>query len=456
MKRPPLARSDRIGFAGIALIIVYQAMIPPVVSLANNGDFSKISGHFSIGYPPELEGRYAPVKFHHDARYEYHAEFRTTENLLAIAAAGASSILSKTGDFDIRLMGAIHGALFLASVWLLLPVLVHFFGPRARIAVLLSIAVVLCDVLYVANFNSFYMDAAALVFLPLAAVFFARGVLWRSRWDAAGLALCGTLLAGAKPQHALLAIPIAGLLFVYRNRIGSARIAWLGIAGALGAAMWTLTAVNSDYHRNSWYNVIFLGLLPHSSSPADDLAGLGLERAWVCYSGTAAYSSNGGFRDAEFTNQFAARVNGATLARFYVRHPVRTWGLVVRAFSQAGATRPIYGNFDPSEGLPPFARSRAFAEWSGLRARVLARHGVRFLEVTLAIAALLVVRARGRWRWAAVWFTIALLLDAGVSSLADAMEAARHFTLFCELEDTMLLIVLWSFLPRRREGGGDG
>jgi len=161
----------------IAAIVLYQLMIPPVVSLGNNGDFGKVSGHFAIGYPPDVEARYAPVKFQHAKRYDYHSEFRSSETMLAAVAAGLSSLLAKSGDFDIRCIGAVHAALFLAAIFLLLPVLAHFFGPRARIAILAAIALVFGDVMYVSVFNSFYMDAAAMVFLALAVVFFLRSVL---------------------------------------------------------------------------------------------------------------------------------------------------------------------------------------------------------------------------------------------------------------------------------------
>ena len=107
-----MKRADQAAFLLIAAIVVYQTMIPPVVSLGNNGDFGKISGHFSIGYPPELEVRYAPVKFHRDARYRWPAPYRSTENLLANAAMGLSWVTSKSSEFDIRAMGAIHGRYF--------------------------------------------------------------------------------------------------------------------------------------------------------------------------------------------------------------------------------------------------------------------------------------------------------------------------------------------------------
>src|SRR6202021_166008 len=143
-------------------------------------------------------------------------EFRSSEYLIAAGAFGLSEIILRTGEVDIRIIGAIHSALFLLAIYLFLPVLPYYFGPRAGVAIVLTIALVLCDVMYVSLFNSFYMDAAALVFFPLPAVFFLRSVLWKRSADVIGLAICSTLLAGAKAQHAVLAIPLVILLIAYR------------------------------------------------------------------------------------------------------------------------------------------------------------------------------------------------------------------------------------------------
>jgi len=424
-------------------------MIPPVVGLGNNGDFGKVSGYFSIGYPAEQEARYAPVKFHFDRVYRYHSGFRSSEMILAAAAVGLSSIVAKSNDFDIRWIGAVHGALFLCAIYLLLPVLVHFFGLRARMCMLLAIALILGDVMYISFFNSFYMDGAALVFAALAAVFFLRGVLWRRPADLIGLAVCGVLLAGSKPQHAFLTIPIVVLLITARKHFLAPAITWVAVVATILAAGWTSTSMPRDYARNAWYDVIFLGLLPYSPAPADDLAELGLDRAYVSYSRTSAFYPTSGFSDAGFTKEFMSRVGPAELLRFYARHPVRTFELLVRAFDDAGNTRPNLGNFDPGAGYPPFAQSHAFALWSGLRESLFANHGLRYLLITVVLLAILLARAGSRWRIAAVCLTIAVLLEAGVAGLGDAAEAPRHFTLFAELQDIGVLTLVAGFLPRR-------
>ena len=445
-----MKRADRAAFLLIAAIVVYQSMIPPVVSLGNNGDFGKISGHFWIGYPPEVEYRYAPLKFHREPRYEYHAEFRSSENLLAIAAVGLSSVVSKSGDFDIRCVGAMHAALFLLAIWLLLPVLSHLYAPAMRWIILLAIAFVFGDVMYVSVFNSFYMDAAALAFVLLTTVFFLRSFLWQRTSDLIGLALSSTLLAGAKPQHAVLAIPIAALLVGYRKRFG--RIVWPTLVAVIAAASWTTLAAPPDYRANQWYDVIFLGLLPYSSTPAQDLAELGLDPAYVSYSRTSAYYATGGFSNPEFTKTFRSRSSAAGVMHFYAHHPVRAFELLIRSFDDAGHTRPNLANFDPGEGFPPLAQSQAFAFWSSFRQFLFLRHGLRYLLVTLGLQALLLWRARRPWRMAAVCLTIAVLVEAGVSGLADAAEAARHFTVFCQLQDLSLLALMATLFRSKAVG----
>ncbi len=451
-----MRRAERVAFLSIAAVIVYQTMIPPIVSLANNGDFGKISGHFSIGYPPALEARYAPVKWHREPVYDYHAAFRSSENALAIAAMGLSSLVSKSGEFDIRCIGAMHAALFLLALWLLLPVLAPFLPPRARIAILLAIAFVYCDAMYVAVFNSFYMDAAALVFVPLTAVFFLRSLLWHRRADLAGFALSSALLAGAKAQHAILALPLVFLMIAFRKKIG-ASVAAIGAAGVIAAACYAAFSPPPDYGANQWYDVIFLSVLPYSPAPVQDLAELHLDPTDVVYSRTSAYYPTGGFAKREFTKRFKERVNGAVLMRFYLHHPVRIFKMLIRAFSDAGRTRPRdLGNFDPAEGFPPFARSQAFSEWSGLRAFLFAEHGLRYFLASAGLLVLLVISARGQWRAAAVCLAIAIALEALVSGLADAAEAPRHFTIFCELQDLSLLALLTAALRRfalRNRGG---
>jgi len=420
-------------------------MLPPVVSLANNGDFGKVLGHFSLGSPFTLEWYFAPVKFRFDPVFTYRAEFRSSETLLAACAIGLSSVISKSGDVDIRTIGFIHGGIFLLAVYLLIPVLGCFFGPKTRFAILAAIAATFCDVMYVSVFNSFYMDASALVFLVLTVVLFLRSLLWKRPADLIGFVVSSLFLVTAKPQHVLMVIPIAALVIGYRKMCPIRAAPWAAAAILTIAACWTAFSLPSDYARNSVYNVIYLGLLPDSPSPPDEMREFGLDRGDAAFIHTTAYSSDGGFANPAFAARFAERVHMGALLRFYLRHPARAFKLLLRALDDAGKMRPGSGNFDPGEGFAPGAMSHAFAQWSGLKARVFADHGWRYLSFSVIICALLLVRCPAP---AAVCLIIAMALELLVTGLGDAMDAPRHFTLFSALSDMVLLILTFTTLRR--------
>jgi len=47
--RPPDNRLARLVVAFAAFALIWQLFVPPVVSMANNGDFGKLLGRFGLG-----------------------------------------------------------------------------------------------------------------------------------------------------------------------------------------------------------------------------------------------------------------------------------------------------------------------------------------------------------------------------------------------------------------------
>src|SRR5262249_8541809 len=130
--------------------------LPGFIGIANNADFGKVAGHLSLAAPDGGESNFLyfqPNYVRSPANY-WASPFYSSEIALAWIAAHFT-----TGPhFDIRLLGAVHAALFLAALAALLQV---------RVAVAAFASFVFTDVCYAAYFNSFYMDAAALCGLLL-------------------------------------------------------------------------------------------------------------------------------------------------------------------------------------------------------------------------------------------------------------------------------------------------
>ena len=441
-----------------AFILFYQLLLPPVVGLADNGDFAKVTRRFNLY--ADLQ---QPYQFIHTT-YEFHpelhwvGEFYSTEVLLTLPALALNSLLSKDGDFDLRLIGIVHSVLFLAALWWFAPLLAHL-RRALRIGVYLAILLVFCDVMYVSGFNSFYMDEAAYLFLLLAAVFYLRFVRWRRRSDSTLLILCLLLMTTAKTQHALLGILAAALLFATRKVLwqpDQSRVPTIAALCLVAASLMMLwKGAPREYQALSVYNVTFSQILPHSRNTARALRQLGLDDSYRPLIGLNAYAPNSRMDDSAFRTDFGKKVSVGRLAWFYALHPRDVYAAVIASLNDAGGVRPFPGgNFDASTGYKPFAESKAFSAWSDAQEFLLFHRGARFLFAFLIVAAVL---ATLLWRRrntlppavAPAGFTLIAMAftELMIASLLDAMDTARHFLIFFAVFDLMLLATIWLAIP---------
>jgi hypothetical protein len=432
-------------------ILSFQLFLPPPVGLANNGDFGKIIGVFSLGGSPDDSFAYAPTKYRFDPKHHWDAPYKSTESLFAGLAIGLNALRSSDGTFDIRFIGFTHAALVVTGVYLLYPLLAPV-PVLSRFAILALIALVLGDVMYVAPLNSFYMDAATYLFLLLAVVFFLRAARWRHKSDAVLFVLCVVLMVLSKKQHALLGLWVAGLL------------AWLGVElwpgkgrrFALVAAVLIVVAVvvgfntvPRDYSALGYYSVIFIQILPNSDNVEGDLAALGLDDSYRKWIGTHAYGADAGMRDLEFQQSFMRRTSYGRVAWFFLTHPRAAYLALTTSVAEGGRQRAPFGNFDRSAGLPPYAESRSFAMWSDAKRRLFHGHGVRYLcslaLVSVFLCGISVARRKALPR-VCVAGSFALAGMGGtallIAALADAVEVARHYMIATAVFDLQLLCAL--------------
>ena len=101
--------TSRTAFLALASAVVgYQIFLPPVVGLANSGDFGKVIGVFGLTAPIEDENAWAATRYKFDPEKRYWAGFYSSEHLVMAAAVAVNKLLSKDGYFDLRAIGLIH------------------------------------------------------------------------------------------------------------------------------------------------------------------------------------------------------------------------------------------------------------------------------------------------------------------------------------------------------------
>jgi hypothetical protein len=444
-------RWDWIVLLLAAGVVVFQCFWPPVVGIANNGDFPKIAGRLDVGNPSDIQDvtRFIRVKYVVDPKYRWDSRFYSSELLLFAAAFGLSSIFGNPAVFDMRLMGVIHAAIFLLAFYLLLPLL-RSFTLASRAIVLVLILCVFTDVMYISYFNTLYMDTAALLFLLLAVVSFLRALRWQKAADRWLFVVSAVLLITSKTQHYPLGVPVAvllawsgGLLVQGRGRL----FRTLSVIVVTAATAFSdLRETPTFYPAMGAYTVIFSELLPKSKDISGDLQQLGLDDSYRRYIGTNAYSSDAGFRAPEFQEAFSQRPFYAYLAWFLLRHPSRALDVTVARLDRAGLQRPYLGNFERTAGFPEYARSRAFAAWSGLKAALFGLHGGRYLIYSFGLVIAVVANAIARRQTLPAGIPAAIcalgamtLLELLVASFADALDPERHYSLFSALTDLLVI-----------------
>lgn len=444
--------SARVFLAAAAAILLWQLMLPPVIGVANNGDFSRTYGVFHLTMPVADEVRFSDTRYQFDPKVNYFGGFYSSEILLVPPALALNAVFSKDGAFDVRFMGLVHGAMFLAAFGLFLPLLGD--DPRGLRWLVSGMALVFFgDVMYVAYLNSFYTDVAAYLFLLLSVVLALRVLRWNRRPDMILLGIASLFLVTSKAQHAALGFWIAGFFWL----IGSKKVRWFA-AGMLAVAMlWLWKSTPEEYAARGCFSTIFYHLLPHSTNVDRTLADLGLDATYRPYIGMVSFSGGSPMSDPHFVAAFRRKVTYGSLAMFLLTHPRDAYVALRVSLDEAGRQRPALGNFDPSAGVAPYAESQAFAGWSNLKRSLFDGRGSRFFTcfagLTVGVTLLLIWQRRTLPARGGVAGLILIGLastELAVASLADAMDIPRHHLLFYALFDTLLVTGVW--LAGRRIG----
>ena len=457
---------EGLVMAAIAAALVWQLLLPPLIGLADQGDFSRIMGPFDIGHlSDKFYDRYFAYfesKYRIDKREHWDPGFVSSQALLVALALRINSPFSKPGIFDIRFQALILMALELVAAWLLLayaPVK----GRIGREALLVIVFLMLTDVGYVAYFNSFYSESSSFVFFLLTIGFVWMAVARPSYGSLLGIFAASLLFVTSKPQNVsagiILAVFLLRLSALQPSRVW--RWACAGVALCLfSSSLYYSTLTPRDVTtKPAFYLSVFYEMLPYSPSPRQDLIELGLDPKLLKYSGTRPWSPQAPMNDPDFERSFFDKISLPKIIRFHLRHPIRLLGTLERCAGYAPELRPWVGNYEKSEGRFAWAESHSFNLWSTLRNKYSpgsVGFFALFFAANLVGIALLYhrnapLKDRLSLELQAALVLMAILQFLTVAVGAGTHEATKHLFLFDLLVDACFVgDVLWlaGFLPR--------
>ncbi len=439
-------------FGAIALILVRQLLLPPIVGLADNGDFVRVLGPLGLDHSATewgeryfgwLEKTYVPGP-HLPVR------LASSQLLLSGMAKALAGLGSQDGSLDIRTQGAVHLVLYLLGIALILRA-ARTFRPPARATIGAALLLAATDVAWVAPLNSFYAEAATLVFLSLLVGF---GLLAlrddRARpWALPGYFVATVLFVAAKPQNYFLALPLMATPLALLPRLprarGRAAVAAAACAVvALGLFLQTLVPWEMRI-RNLW-NSVFYTVLAESPDPRGDLAGFGLGPELTRFAGVPAFAESIPIEAA------TAKFGYGDVLRFHALHPARFLRTASACAGSAFVWRdPRMGNYTRDSGRPAGTLARDFAVWSRVEGLVLPRS---LLFLVLFLGGVMAVGVFEAWRagvatavGGTAWFCAALALAAGmefgICVVGDGLyDIVKHLYMFQLLFDVCLFAAI--------------
>ncbi len=431
---------DIVLFAICVCLISVQIFVHPFIGMADNGDFPKVLGPLSL-YPAadvHLKAYVVPL-FRRAQMYRWKTPVFSSEVYFGRLAVGISRLFGNYKQFDIRYVGAVHASVFLIALATLI-IALRRRSWTFRLPLLAFVIWVFTDVAYVAYYNTFYADAAAVVSL-FAALAFALVITTQSRlhWVLLVLFVIASLLfITSKGQHGILGfLPAAFLVWISWSWRRAARVFAISLAAIVLAA----TALEVFWLTPAWYrgaaayDVVFYQIPRMSSDPAKDLQSLGVPPEDHRYLGTWAALDD--VRTREWFADFSRQVTPFKLFKLYVHHPQLAAAMTHQALLDASHIRAGIGNFCFGDGFPPFAITQRFASWGALRAKVFRAWPLHILVwYIVAFSTGLYLAARGRSlltrRAATICAAILVMgvVEFFISSLGDAVETDRHLFLF--------------------------
>ncbi|HKE27287.1 MAG TPA: hypothetical protein VKB88_33260 [Bryobacteraceae bacterium] len=414
----------------------FQILIHPYIGLANNGDFAKVFARFAMA-PPDGKAsnfNYFVSDYRFDPKYRWKSEVQSSENVVAaIPILTAKSLGARV--FNIRWLGALHMLLFLGAYYALLLYLRRY-EPAFQLAIGGLSLWIFTDVAYVAYFNSFFSDAAALLGLllmvPLALHLAAQvppraPIVWL--FTAAAL-----LFITSKTQHALWGIFPAAFLFWRRRLIAPIVL--------LAAAAYVVLSTSWIYPAYPLFTAIFTKVAPNAPSPQAAVREVGLGEPEYQFIGKQAYAPGLPTIDVGWLRYFTGKTSYGKLLRYWLRHPNEAGHVMCGDLANfAPNMRQLnLSNFRREDGHPPMQVTTHFATWSRLRDRLYRRWPffiVGWYGLVIAAACIILVRDRSQRANTAICLGVAIMavLEFVFASLTDANETDRHLLIFHALTE---------------------
>ena len=447
------------------LSLLYQLALPPVIGLADNGDYLRVAGPSGIYHLPTGKGLHFDY-FQRYYRYDQprKQEFVSAHIYIVKSARLLNTLFGSKYQFDIVYLGILQALILSVGIYI---ILLHLSRLNLLTFILGGVYAlfVLTDTTQALFFNSFYTESSGLCsMMILIALILVAADSKPSipKFLLATIFYFGMVifLSYVKVQYVILSIPfsIVYLLTIRKMKWPIQLAAWL-IAIIAVAVSFNGVAKRVPDHMNAAniYNLVFKEFLTWSDDPAQTAKELGISEEYIIYADTVAYNPDSGFNEKPLQGQLKWLGRDGTI-KFLLRHPDCLYYILSRAAPTFWNSRLEYlGDYTSDSGMQPRAQAYKFPLWSEFSGRALNPPLFWFFAVVI-ISIIINLYALIKHAWGTKYealfliqslFIVVCLSQLTISIFGDGTyEIAKHLFLGRIAADGLIFFIIGILISR--------
>lgn len=368
---------DIIFIVLAAVVFVCAVFIPPVRSIADQGDFERVMHPCGLDFFQnhsyyDFAERFFDINFDNinKAAYIPRLLLIIPSTSFIIPTALTNLLCMAAGVFDMRVLAVIM-FLWYTAVCVLILHKIQLKSPVLNIIFIMCFIFVFFNGVNLTIFNSLYGQSimlASFATVVLAGIYLFE---WHKISYFIFFTVSSCMLLGAKLQ-CFIFTPFLIILLLYSGFkhkkitvavICSVFVLWHGIGGYI---------INGgNLNTDTQYNSVFYGILKNSPTPEEDLKSLGIDTDMAADAGKHAYLPSESYkyppRTDTTTEKFNDNISNFKLIKFYITHPMRLISAMETTAQNAFYNKIDLGTFEEKYGFESGKSSYRLTMWENLR-----------------------------------------------------------------------------------------
>lgn len=380
MKKRFFSVYDMIFIAVASAIFIFAVMLPPVRSIADQGDFERVMRPCGLDFPAgytffDYAVRFYEMKFTRADLWLFAPRllFLVPVTPFIFPVTLAKLICMPFGAFDMRTLAVIMFLLYTVICFFILR-RVKIKNPALRLLFTAVFLFIFYNGVNLTFLNSLYGQSVMLVSfaaLVLSVIHLFDDIKNASVKKIVFFALASCLMLSSKLQCAVFLPFLLGMVIfasvksrhIRTGVICAALILWHGAGGYII----NVGQLNTD----TQYNSVFYGILKDSDDPKADLRALGIDEDMYIDAGKHAYLDESEYTFPPRTDityaKFHSKMSNGRLIGFYITHPSRFMNAMETTAQNAFSNKITLGTFEEKYGFEKGKSSYRLEWWEAIR-----------------------------------------------------------------------------------------